>query len=110
MSDLKKQIVDGIRSKVREKYWDNINSFDEIDLTIQHLTAKIEQAIKEMKGKLDELHSEGLVGSYSATRFGELSDELLAEIKGGEVTLCRSCNCMSKTIEGKCGKCGGEKL
>lgn len=35
---------------------------------------------------------------------------------GGEVSkkkvnisLCKSCNCMTKTIKGKCGKCGAKK-
>jgi hypothetical protein len=26
-----------------------------------------------------------------------------------ELTLCRQCFCMTKTIKGKCGKCGGKK-
>lgn len=25
------------------------------------------------------------------------------------ISLCSNCNCMTKTIENKCGKCGGEK-
>ena len=26
-----------------------------------------------------------------------------------EISLCKNCNCMTKTIEGKCGKCGASK-
>lgn len=27
-----------------------------------------------------------------------------------EISLCESCHCMTKTIKGKCGKCGAEKI
>ena len=26
-----------------------------------------------------------------------------------KISLCQSCNCMTKTIDGKCGKCGQSK-
>lgn len=27
-------------------------------------------------------------------------------LKGVDLSLCPSCNCMTKTIRGRCGKCG----
>ncbi len=26
-----------------------------------------------------------------------------------EISLCKGCGCMTKTVDGKCGKCGEEK-
>jgi phosphotransferase system glucose/maltose/N-acetylglucosamine-specific IIC component len=37
-------------------------------------------------------------------------DELSSKQEGkDEISLCKSCYCMTKTIKGKCGKCGSKK-
>lgn len=39
----------------------------------------------------------------------ESYDSLLKITNSEEISLCSSCNCMTKTIKNKCGKCKNDK-
>lgn len=46
---------------------------------------------------------------YLDTHNGEEYKEFRTEVEGPDISLCKNCWCMTKTIDGKCGKCGQDK-
>jgi hypothetical protein len=65
------------------------------ELLIQHTNLCIQQDKIEIAGYLSGFHTE--------------LDELSSKQEEDEISLCKNCYSMTKTIKGKCGKCGGKK-